>query len=92
MKYTKEDLLNLNKEELIKIIIELEENNDFFISSNSKLDEIKKLIEEDCNDLNNHLVDSQREMIDALNKKLFRTIDEKRDISKKLYDLKQSIK
>lgn len=92
MKYTKEDLLNLNKEELIKIIIELEENNDFFISSNSKLDEIKKLIETDCNDLNNHLVDSQREMIDALNKKLFRTIDEKRDISKKLYDLKQSIK
>lgn len=92
MKYTKEDLLNLNKEELIKIIIELEENNDFFISSNSKLDEIKKLIEADCNDLNNHLVDSQREMIDALNKKLFRTIDEKRDISKKLYDLKQSIK
>lgn len=92
MKYTKEDLLNLNNEELIKIIIELEENNDFFISSNSKLDEIKILIEEDCNDLNNHLVDSQREMIDALNKKLFRTIDEKRDISKKLYDLKQSIK
>ena len=92
MKYTKEDLLNLNNEELIKIIIELEENNNFFISSNSKLDEIKKLIEEDCNDLNNHLVDSQREMIDALNKKLFRTIDEKRDISKKLYDLKQSIK
>lgn len=92
MKYTKEDLLNLNKEELIKIIIELEENNDFFISSNSKLDGIKKLIEEDCNDLNNHLVDSQREMIDALNKKLFRTIDEKRDISKKLYDLKQTIK
>ncbi|MBP2026070.1 hypothetical protein [Peptoniphilus stercorisuis] len=92
MKYTKEDLLNLNNEELIKIIIELEENNDFFISSNSKLDEIKILIEEDCNDINNHLVDSQREMIDALNKKLFRTIDEKRDISKKLYDLKQSIK
>lgn len=88
----KEDLINLDKEELIDIILELEENNNFFTSSNKMLLEIKKLIEDDCNDLNNHLVDSQREMIDALNKKLFKTIDQKLEISKELYNLKKSIK
>lgn len=88
----KEDLINLDKEELIDIILELEENNNFFTSSNKMLLEIKKLIEDDCNDLNNHLVDSQREMIDALNKKLFKTINQKLEISKELYNLKKSIK
>lgn len=89
---TKKELLELDKEQIVEMYLELSDYNEFFKKSNDLLENIKKLIEEDCNDLNNHLVDSQREMIDALNKKLFKTIDQKRELSKELYDIKKSIK
>lgn len=88
----KEQLEKLSKEELIEIITEIEENNTFYKKTEEKLEEIKIKIQEDGNDLNNHLIDSQREMIDALNKKLFKVIEEKRNLSKELYEIKKSLK
>lgn len=88
----KEQLEKLSKEELIEIITEIEENNTFYKKTEEKLEEIKIKIQEDGNDLNNHLIDSQREMIDALNKKLFKVIEEKRNLSKELYEIKKLLK
>lgn len=82
----------LEKEELIALIEEMESNDEFHKKTCSKLDEIKSLIDAECNDLNTHLVDSQREMIDALNKKLFKMIEEKRNLSRELYELKKKYK